>query len=213
MLQNLYFYFRMDAQTVVLIIIAFIFGLYILSAAKVKISFWMIIYIVVCVVTATTSVNFLLQRGQQIAAMILLVLLILIYIFYGMKWFKKENAQTPGTIQWPPIVNMCPDFMVSWTGPDGKIYCYDSSNIYNLSVGSNGLDTVTINGTSKPAYLIKNPSANTAAKDLTADTNGARWPLADKLLHTPQTVTTNSYLRWEGVWDGSNKTEKNIPVP
>lgn len=203
----------MDAQTIVLIIIALIFGLYVLSVAKVNISFWMIIYIVVSIVTATSSVNFLLQRGQQIGAMILLILLILIYIFYGMKWFNDKNAQTPGSIQWPPIVNMCPDFMVSWTAPDSKIYCYDSSNIYNLSAGSNGLETVTINGTIKPAYLIKNPSANTGAKDFTADTGGARWPLANKFEYNKTLVTSNSNLRWEGVWNGNEVTMKNMPVP
>ena len=108
---------------------------------------------------------------------------------------------------------MCPDFMVSWTAPDSKIYCYDSSNIYNLSAGSNGLETVTINGTIKPAYLIKNPSANTGAKDFTADTGGARWPLAHKFEYNKTLVTSNSNLRWEGVWNGNEVTMKNMPVP
>jgi len=212
-LQNLYFYFRMDVQSIVLMIIACIFGLYLLSAAKVKVSYWMILYILVCVVSASSSVNFLLQRGQQTAAMILLVLLILIYIFYGLRWFTDKNAQTPGSIQWPPIVNMCPDFMVSWTGPDNKVYCYDSSNIYSLSAGSNGLSTVSINGVNKPVYLIKDPSQNAGAKDLTADTTGSRWPLAYKLQTNAQSVTSGSVMRWEGVWDGSNLSSKNIPVP
>ena len=212
-MQNLYFYFRMDVQTIVLIIIAFIGGLFILSAAKVKLSYWMILYIVVSIVTASSSVNFLLQRGQQTAAMILLVLLILIYIFYGLRWFGKKSGDTPGSIQWPPIVNMCPDFMVSWTGPDNKIYCYDSSNIYSLSAGSNGLTTVSINGVNKPVYLIKDPSQNTGAKDITSDTSGSRWPLANKLKTDTVSVTSGSSLRWEGVWDGSSLKTKNIPIP
>jgi hypothetical protein len=203
----------MDVQTIVLIIIACAFGLYLLAGANVKVSFWMIVYIIICVVTASTSVNFLLQRGQQIGAMLLLILLILIYIFYGIKWFNSTTP-TPGTIQWPPIVNMCPDFMVSWTGSDGKIYCYDSSNIYNLQTGSNALDTVNINGNMKAVYLIKDTSAVSTAKKLSEDTNGNKWPFAYKLQSpTLRSSVTSSMMRWEGVWDGSKLSEKNIPVP
>ena len=203
----------MDAQTIVLIIIVLIFGLYLLSAAKASFGFWMILYIVVCIVTAATTVNFLYKRGQQTGAMILLVLLILIYVFYGLRWFGNQNKEEPGSIQWPPIVNMCPDFMVSWTSPDNKLYCYDSGNIYSLADGSHGLQTVSLDGVNKSVYLIKNPSANPGAKNLSADTDGTRWPLAYKLQHATASVTGGSSLRWEGVWDGSKVKVENLPTP
>ena len=59
------------------------------------------------------------NRGQTMGAMILLVLILLVFFFFGLRWFPggNLNGTQPGKMAWPPIVNMCPDFMVSWTAP------------------------------------------------------------------------------------------------
>jgi hypothetical protein len=150
------------------------------------------------------------NRGQQMGAMALLVLLILVFLFYGLRWFPGGNLNgTKGkVVTWPPIVNMCPDFMVSWTAPDSKLYCYDAANIYGLQNLGNApplMSGLTIDKASNQnAYLIKDPSD--AASTST---------LGSKLTKDSNAVLTNDakYLRWEGVWDGQTKTVANIPNP
>jgi len=182
--------------------------------------FWVILYSLICVVVGGGGVSFLYKRGQTIGAVILLALAVLIFIFFGLRWFPKGNliGTQKGTISWPPIVNMCPDFMISWTDPlTKKIYCYDSNNVYGLQTAGSApplINSLQINtATNQSAYLIKDPGQNTGATDLT--TGSARWPLAAALKTNSNSVltTTAKYLRWEGVWDGSTLKAKNAPLP
>ena len=149
------------------------------------------------------------NRGQQMGAMALLVLLILVFLFYGLRWFPGGNlngTKGAGAVTWPPIVNMCPDFMVSWTAPDSKLYCYDAANIYGLQASGPPLMAgLTIDKASNQnAYLIKDPS----------DPNSTST-LASKLTKASSEVLTNNakYLRWEGVWDGQTLTAAKAPLP
>lgn len=185
--------------------------------------YWVILYSVICVLVGGGSVNFLYKRGQTMGAMILLVLLILIFIFYGQRWFPNGNLN--GTraagekVLWPPIVNMCPDFMVTWTDrTDGnKVYCYDANNVYGLQRASAATPLVsnkTINTASgQSAYLIKDPSQAASATDI--NTGAARWPLAAAFTNNSNSVLTPAakLLRWEGVWNGGNIDATRIPLP
>jgi len=186
----------------------------------------MILYLLVSVAIAASAFNFMMKRGQGTGASIFMVLFIIIFIYYGIRWFGSNifNAADSVKVAWPPIVNMCPDFMVMWTDTQdgGKVYCYDAKNLYELkTAGSNfGLTSqLTINNVAgQSAYLIKNPTQNTGATDLASDTNGSRWPFAYKLLNNLNSITTSggksNLMRWEGVWDGvTTPTSANIPFP
>jgi hypothetical protein len=183
--------------------------------------FVMILYILLCVVIGGGIVSNFYNDNQKVAGITALVLLILIFTFFGLRWFKDGSVKgsQQGTVTWPPIVNMCPDFMVTWTNTDGKIYCYDASNIYGLKTSTCcGLSSknLKINGLDgQSAFLIKDPSQNTGATNLNNDTNGLRWPLLGKFKTAPQVVVTDaaSSLKWEGVWDGRSSTPTAAPLP
>lgn len=160
------------------------------------------------------------NRGQQIGAMALLVLLILVFLYYGLRWFPggNLNGTKPSKVAWPPIVNVCPDFMVSWTNKaNGKVYCYDAANIYGLQAAStappltSGLTIGTASNQS--GYLLKDPTQGAATSTLAAAP--ARWPLASAMSTNSSSVLTNTakYLRWEGVWDGQTLSAAKAPLP
>ena len=190
--------------------------------------FWVILYSLVCVVVGGGAVNFLFKRGQTMGAIGVLVLLVLIFIFFGLRWFPDGNlnGSKPQAQAWPPIVNMCPDFMISWkdTSATGgnKLYCYDANNIYGLQTAPAAPPLVrplTIGtATGQSAYLIKDPAANSgkAPANLAADSGStAYWPLAKAMSTTASNVltTTAKALRWEGVWDGVVLKANKIPLP
>jgi len=182
--------------------------------------YWVILYSLICIVVGGGFVAMLYNRGQQMGAMVLLVLIILVFLFYGLRWFPggNLNGTKPGKVTWPPIVNVCPDFMVSWTDKQsGKVYCYDAANIYNLRAATAapplqaGLTIGT--ASSQSAYLLKDPSQGSATSTLEA--GASRWPLASALSRNSGSVLTNAakYLRWEGVWDGQTLSAAKAPLP
>ena len=177
--------------------------------------FWVIAYILLCVCLGGGIVTILMRRQQTIASMLVLVLIILVFIFFGLRWFPggNLNGTKPAKVPWPPIVNMCPDFMVTWTAADNKVYCYDANNVYNLKAVAAAAATapltsgLNISGTaSESAYLIKDTSGATEA---------TKYPLKTAFKNTLSSLLAGDakYLRWEGVWDGYSSTPDNIPTP
>jgi hypothetical protein len=173
--------------------------------------FWVILYSLVCVVVGAGTATFLFKRGQSIASMISLVLLILVFVFYGLRWFPggNLNGSRPTGGVWPPIVNMCPDFMASWVDPSTRdVYCYDAAGIYSATggaslVGTNIPATLAVNGKVGVAgYLLQKPTGTDAA---------TKNPL-QTIFKSPSSITTGSLLRWEGVWDGRSANSAKIPA-
>lgn len=171
--------------------------------------FWVIAYILLCVCLGGGIVTILMRRQQTIASMLVLVLIILVFIFFGLRWFPggNLNGTKPAKVPWPPIVNMCPDFMVTLTN-NNKVYCYDANNVYNLKAVNpvptdvnNPLKQLTIGAsTSETAYLIKDTSGPTPT-----------YPLITAL--SSVLANDGSKLRWEGVWDGYSATPDKAPTP
>lgn len=174
--------------------------------------FWVILYSLICVVVGGGAVSFLYKRNQTMGAMITLVLLLLVFILYGLRWFPggNLNGSQPKAGSWPPIVNMCPDFMVSWKDPaNSKVYCYDAANLYDLktSTNTNLVRGLTINNvTGQSAILLQDSTGTTAA---------TKNPLQEKLKTNPAAITADSatsLIRWEGVWDGRITTPARVPT-
>jgi hypothetical protein len=173
--------------------------------------FTIIVYILLCVVIGGGIVSSFYNEGQKAAAFTALALLILVFTFFGLRWFKDGNFKgtQQGTIPWPPIVNMCPDFLSSWTDSSGNIYCYDASNVYGLKTNTccnlqSGLTINNIKGQS--AFLIKD----------IAPTAPNKYPLINSFKTAPQNIVGSGdgkYLKWEGVWDGRMATPQNAPLP
>ena len=179
--------------------------------------YWFIAYIVICICAGGGLVAQLYNRQQTIGAMILLVLCIAIFAFFGLRWFQggELKGSTPASQQWPPIVNLCPDFMAAVKGTDGSVapaagatlntYCYDPNNTYSLTTtGTTGLTQFIPTGATTAVYGLKIATGGTTptfsykdAKsivDITANTN-------------------NQKIRWEGVWDGRNFNAAMMPKP
>ena len=212
------------------------------SAGNYTMNWSYFVYLVVCILIEVNIVGWLFGRGQSIAAGLTGALLALIFYFYYLRFFTKSPTKEkpsdscgavdapPPCAEWPPIVNMCPDFMVAWTDSNKNVYCYDANNTYNMKTGTGaGLITgLTINGVAgQSAYLIKLGSGT--AKNLASDTNGSTFPLLALLggkaggtsLATGASSSPGSVkgelLRWEGVYAPGNSQDAsaltNAPMP
>jgi hypothetical protein len=74
-------------------------------------SYKMIIYILFCVFVGLAPTMQLMRAPSNriISATVYLILAILIFVFFGLRWFGSGSNESSG--QWPPIVNMCPDYL------------------------------------------------------------------------------------------------------
>ena len=163
-----------------------------------QISFSLIIYLLVSVCLGLYLVKYMYTLNKVISAMIVFVLLLLIFIFFGRRWFQYgelkgtsawtlanaaalsdqvttlatndscSDAETQPAGIWPPVVNYCPDFMTIDTSGN----CVDTVNKLYGSSSSIGTSMITkYTGTSNVCPSIAATPANPA----------------------------NLYLRWEGV--------------
>jgi len=152
------------------------------------------------------------NRGQPIAAALAMGLLLLTFIFFYLRWFPAADTSgaSPGpggcgspaasparTTSFPPIINLCPDFMVVWTDTAKNTHCVDINNTYDmLQYNGAGQTPVVINGADSFGYPMSTLksyfSNNTASPTITDDAKG-------------------KYIRWEGVWDGMTCISGNIP--
>jgi hypothetical protein len=186
------------------------------------IGFALIVYIIISVVIGGAVANYFNSIGQTTGAMISIVLLILVFTFFGLRWFRGTKT---GNTVWPPIVNMCPDYMTAVEGETTTrpsktgTFCIDTKGLYTshlatmVDVRPKNSD-VTFKG-----FLIKDTS-NSSTKAYTSlkeDTSGMpRWPLLKKLQSSPQEIVgqgDGKYFRWEGVWDGRSATAERAPLP
>lgn len=181
------------------------------------VSWYFIWYIVVCLFLGITMVNFVMKRNQMVAGALLFALLTLTFVFYGLRWFTDYQLKgtasaspvcTSGDCTWPPIINLCPDYMVTWSDSTGKMYCYDVLNLYNMKTAPGNPAYAMVGGLTintfpnQSAYLIFDPSAG--------KTDPGRYPLIAAMKTANGTLTDPNAknMRWEGVWDG--KTTANV---
>lgn len=169
--------------------------------------FWLVAYILISAILGLSLVSFLYKSGQSIGGIALVVLLILIYVFYGLRWFKGgklKGTTVNGKIEWPPILNMCPDFMSTYTDSNNKVYCYDAGNFYDMKTYNGaGQVEVTVNGVSGQRALLLKDASKTNSKQ--------KYPMTDvNNLTTVLSDSRGKYVKWEGILDGTNINTQNL---
>ena len=172
--------------------------------------FWLIAYILTSTILGASLINILYKSEQTVGAMSLLVLLLLIYVFYGLRWFKGgklKGTTADGQIPWPPIINMCPDFMSAYKDPtNNKVYCYDAGNFYEMKTYNGaGLQEITVNGVAgQRGLLIKNVTGE--AIDYPLQNRTSR----DGIVNTLLSDTRGKYVKWEGVIESTSVNPENL---
>jgi hypothetical protein len=77
-----------------------------------RLSWSFILYLFVTITLGLTVLNSLASSGRWLSAVIFLILGILIFYFYGIRWFTGTQSKFEYTGPWPPVINMCPDYLV-----------------------------------------------------------------------------------------------------
>ena len=160
--------------------------------------FSFIAYVFLCIVLGLGIFMQLSNSGRTWGGIVTLILFILIFVFYGIRWFRGTSSVFNYSGSWPPIINMCPDYLV-----------YFKKN--------NRESCVDLTGVAKSQTVL----APWSSEDTTANPpnpNGNKYfryvyrPGADAArMKELCTQTINAGLTWEGITNGESCTFTTPP--
>ncbi len=161
--------------------------------------YWfLILYIFLTIIIGIGGTTMLFQSGRVLAALLFFVGSILLFVFYGLRWFEGDKA-SGDTTPWPPVVNTCPDYLTFFKRKTS------TGKLQNTCIDTMGISK-------KPGVLAIWP----------AGTNPENAPLDEKYyfnidfgissipdLNTARCeAAIQAGLTWEGITDGEVCTYK-----
>lgn len=154
-----------------------------------KTNYYVLAYSLLAIIIVFATLNFLYRSERIFASIIVLILFILIFVFFGLRWFKTGVTVT-GTYEgnWPPVVNSCPDYLTLYKKPDREYTCIDI-----IGVSSNKKVNQWVNGLTPPTATSDPHYFNFVHKP--SDTL--------QRMNTLKEAADNSGLTWEGITDGN----------
>lgn len=164
----------------------------ILQTTNVTVNYSLVTYVIFASVMLISMLNLLYSSERIIAAVAILVLFILVFTFFGLRWFKYgiNNSSMNKNSTYPPVINTCPDYMSLTTKSDGTTKaCIDTVGLGNG--GANSQITTWRTGTT-PQTATSNYYFNYIYKP----------GMSKSEIDTLKTQAENKHLTWEGVTDG-----------
>jgi hypothetical protein len=149
-------------------------------------------YVFLSIVIGLGVMNYLIRGNRSAAGISYLILAVLIFVFYGKRWFRGTQSIFTYTGAWPPVINPCPDYLVYYKEASGQDICIDM-----LGMSKNG------------ALQVATPEdiKNLATTPLS---DNKKFPFAYKPGMTPEQLkalceaTINAGLTWEGISNGES---------
>ena len=162
----------------------------------------LILYILFCIAVGLGGTVGLFRMNRALAAASYLILSLLIFVFFGLRWF----VYTVGDVsKWPPVVNTCPDYLTSYqrqTANGTVATCIDL-----VGVSTNGaLSRFPASGTA-PSESGSGPSANSFYFPMNVSPTAKLTDPITSLCN----YTRSSGLSWDGVINGQACITMNDP--
>jgi hypothetical protein len=112
----------MDTKaTALLSLSAVVVLIIVMQTVTIKVNYNLVAYVLFASVMIISMLNLLYRSERIIAAVAILVLFILVFTFFGLRWFKygiTSNSMNKDAT-YPPVINTCPDYMSLTTKSDG----------------------------------------------------------------------------------------------
>lgn len=153
--------------------------------------FSLIAYVLLCIVVGLTVFQQLSGSGRTWSAIITLILFILIAVFFGMRWFGENPTRVYKGV-WPPIINMCPDYLV----------------YYKNGMTDTCVDMIGVNrsGGVLRSWTKEDSPANPPADDTKYFKHVYKPGMTEAQLKELCKATMDAGLTWEGITNGESCT-------
>ena len=161
-----------------------------------NIDYQFILFVLFAIGICSTAPVYFYNRNKYFAGFTSLVLFILIFVFYGMRWFSGSTMAGPAAGYkgaWPPQISVCPDYLTyyeSGTGASKKTGCYNATgaqlgDLISLTAPPSGAD-----------ITARTKSFNTIYSSTTKRNQVQLEPLCN--------AAKAVRLTWEGVTNGES---------
>jgi len=160
------------------------------------------IYIIVALVIEIGAIVYAVKAPMVLMLAAFIPLSLYIFLVYGWNWFGPGGPYTNTPVPWPPTLNSCPDFLVSYVIPkNGSVLpipgCVDT-------IGVSTKPTLFPQRASGVPNWTTAPSA--AVSPTTAPNYHINGWFATRTGETTAALCTRLQsvgLTWEGIWDGT----------
>ena len=149
---------------------------------------YLISYVVVCFMIGIGGSYQLYRVGNLYSAILFLIGTIIISVYYGLRWFGSSPLFTTSPVNWPPVINKCPDYLTYYQRDVNGVKTDTCIDLLGVTRG-NTLRMFPKNG-AKPAtddYYLNLSSI----KPATAATDKCN-------------VALNKFVTWEGITNGES---------
>ena len=155
------------------------------------------LYVFAAAVMVISGTVFFFKAGNSISGGIYGIGTLSLSIFFGTRWFLPSGVDASAGSQWPPVINVCPDFLSLYTLiPSGatapKVVCIDT-----IGVSKNG--------------SLKKWSDPTQTDDSYYFDPNPPVPAGQKPISVLCEQCDALGLTWEGVFDGTSCSSVNTP--
>jgi hypothetical protein len=176
-----------SSTSLIFVIIVIIIVVVFATMSSTAISYPLLTYILAVIVIVMTTLSSLYSSERLVAAIASFILFILIFTFFGLRWFKyglRSSGSYSGN--YPAVINTCPDYL--------SVYKNGSSTVCVDTVGVSGgtVRTLTVGATPSAANFFTNiytPGATQAQMDamaVAARAAGLSW----------EGITDDLYKSW-----------------
>jgi hypothetical protein len=104
----------MDTKaTALLSLSAVVVLIIIMQTVTIEVNYNLVAYVLFASVMIISMLNLLYRSERVIAAVVMLILFVLIFTFFGLRWFRygiTSNSMNANAT-YPPVINTCPDYM------------------------------------------------------------------------------------------------------
>lgn len=112
-----------------------------------KVNWYMIAYIIASIISLVYGTNYLYSTGQT-RGVIFAIGALIVLVYFGFRWFGSKIEKPKN---WPPIINMCPDYLTYVPKLPG---CVDMLGVTTNSAGlqktnPSDINTVQLSNTQK----------------------------------------------------------------
>ena len=168
---------------VIVVIIVIVFS----TMSSTAINYPLLSYILAVIIVTMTSVSYLYRSERLVAAISVSILFILIFTFFGLRWFKynlKGTSDYKGN--YPPVINTCPDYMSVYKNGSTTV-CIDTVGIARTDSTVKTLKRGDTPSSQNFFTSIYTPGANMDAMATAAKAAGLSW----------EGITDDLYKTWE----------------
>lgn len=164
----------------------------------------LILYILFCIALGLGGTVGLFRMNRALAAATYLVLSLLIFVFFGLRWFVYATGDVT---KWPPVINTCPDYLTAFkrtVGSQTIDTCIDL-----IGVSTNGAIKVFPSSGIAPSGAGPStcPSQNCYFFPMNISGSARLTDSIDQLC----SYTRSSGLSWDGVINGAGCVTVNNP--